>query len=56
MRILFEVCKVEGYLQRLGNYYRVRHYGGKAENGKGLFSCYQQSKEYTQEQIENIRF
>jgi hypothetical protein len=29
--------------------------GGKAENGNGLFSYYQQSKEHVQEQIENIK-
>jgi hypothetical protein len=55
MRTICEVCKVEGYLQQLGDYYRVRHYGGKADNGKGLFSYHQQSKENVQEQIENIK-
>ena len=51
MRIICEVCKQEGYLQQLGNYYRVRHYEGKAEYGKSKFFYHQQSKEYAQAQL-----
>jgi hypothetical protein len=51
MRIICEVCKVEGYLQQLGNYYRVRHYNGKAEFGKSKFYYHQQSKNYADEQL-----
>ena len=53
MRIICEVCKVEGYLQQLGNYYRVRHYNGKAEYGKSKFYYHQQSKEYAEQQLSN---
>ena len=44
MRIICEVCKQEGCLQQLGNYYRVRHYEGKAEYGK--FYYHQQTPAY----------
>ena len=53
MRIICEVCKQEGYLQQLGNYFRVRHYNGKAEYGKSKFYYHQQSKEYAQQQLSN---
>ena len=46
MRIVCEVCKQEGYLQQLGNYYRVRHYRGKAEYGKSKFYYHQQTISY----------
>jgi hypothetical protein len=51
MRIICEVCKQEGYLQQLGNYYRVRHYTGVGENGKGKFSYHQQTKDWVQNQL-----
>ena len=51
MRIICEVCKQEGYLQQLGNYYRVRHYIGKGENGNGKFSYHQQTKDWVQNQL-----
>jgi hypothetical protein len=46
MRIVCEVCKQEGYLQQLGNYYRVRHYRGRAEYGKSTFYYHQQNPAY----------
>ena len=48
MRIICEVCKQEGYLQQLGNYYRVRHHEDKAGNGKGRFYYHQQTKDWVQ--------
>ena len=36
----------KGYLQQLGNYYRVRHYQGKDEYGKSKFYYHQQSLAY----------
>ena len=51
MRIICEVCKQEGYLQQLGNYFRVRHYKGKVEYGKSKFFYHQQSKKYVEEQL-----
>jgi hypothetical protein len=52
MKIECEVCHALGYLQKLGNYYRVRHYQdlGK-ETGKSRFFYHQQSKEYALRQI-----
>jgi hypothetical protein len=48
MKIVCEVCKVEGYLQHIGpNYYRVRHYAG-VENGKPKFEYHKQSLQYVQ--------
>ena len=55
MRILCEVCKLEGYLQQLGNYYRVRHYECKSEHGKGRFFYHHQSKDWVQKQSENTK-
>jgi hypothetical protein len=46
MRIFCDVCKQEGYLQQLGNYYRVRHYQGKVEYGKSKFYYHQQCRLY----------
>ena len=51
MRIICEVCKQEGQLQQLGNYYRVRHYEGKGENGKVKFSYHQQTKVWVESQL-----
>ena len=40
-------CHKLGYLQQLGNYFRVRHYDGvNPITGKSKFSYHQQSKEY----------
>jgi hypothetical protein len=48
MKIVCEVCRVEGYLQHTSqNYYRVRHYVG-VENGKPRFEYHKQSLEYVQ--------
>ena len=46
MRIICEVCKQEGYLQQLGNYFRVKHYQGKSECGRSKFFYHQQSLVY----------
>ena len=54
MRIICQVCKQQGYLQQLGNYYRVRHYQGIKENGKGKFTYHQQTKDWVQKQLNNI--
>jgi hypothetical protein len=36
-----------GYLQRLGNHYRIKHYAGKnSETGKAKFYYHQQTREY----------
>ena len=49
MKITCEVCKQEGYLQRLGNYYRVRHYDNNARaNGKYAFFYHKQTQEYAE--------
>ena len=53
MRIICEVCKIEGYLQQLGNYYRVRHYNGKVEYGKSKFYYHQQSPSYVKAQLQS---
>ena len=50
MRIICEICSQEGYLQQLGNYYRVRHYQGKIEHSKGKFFYHQQTKDWVQSQ------
>ena len=55
MRIVCEVCKVEGYLQQLGNYFRVRHYEGIADNGKPKFSYHQQSKNYAETKLLELK-
>ena len=50
MRILCQVCGIEGYLQHIGkNYYRVRHYIG-FRDGKPVFEYHRLSIEY----VENI--
>ena len=46
MKIVCQVCGIEGYLQHIGkNYYRVRHYIGY-EDGKPKFKYHRQSPEY----------
>jgi len=52
VRIICEVCKESGYLQQLGNYFRVRHYAGiNPETGKAKFYYHQQTKEYALSQM-----
>ena len=52
MKIVCQVCGVEGYLQRIGkNYYRVRHYVGY-KNGKPVFKYHRQDPEYVQRFID----
>ena len=52
MRITCQVCSQEGYLQQLGNYFRVRSYAGEdAETGKARFYYHKQSKEYALNQM-----
>ena len=52
MRIVCKVCSQIGYLQQLGNYFRVRHYAGiDPETGKAKFYYHQQTKEYVETQL-----
>jgi hypothetical protein len=52
VKIECEVCHQVGYLQQLGNYFRVRHYAGIDKNiGKARFYYHQQTKEYALSQI-----
>jgi hypothetical protein len=54
-KIECEVCHEIGYLQQLGNYFRVRHYAGiNPTTGKSKFYYHQQSKEYAESQLANI--
>ena len=47
MRVKCETCGIEGYLQVLGNYARIRHYSGiDPTNKKSKFYYHQQSKAY----------
>jgi hypothetical protein len=56
MRIICEVCKQEAYIQKLGNYYRCRHYVGKdSKTGKAKFYYHPQSKGYAETQIALIK-
>jgi hypothetical protein len=53
VKIECQVCHQIGYLQQLGNYFRVRHYAGKnIETGKAKFYYHQQTREYALTQIE----
>ena len=52
MKIECEQCHEEGYLQQLGNYFRVRHYAGmNPKTGKSKFIYHQQSKPYALSQL-----
>jgi hypothetical protein len=52
MKIECEICHQVGYLQQLGNYYRVRHYSGiNTETGKSKFQYHQQSKSYVSSKV-----
>ena len=56
MRIKCQVCQVDGYLQVLGNYARVRHY--KRINPitkKSEFFYHQQSKDYVERTLRDIK-
>jgi hypothetical protein len=56
VKIECRVCHQLGYLQQLGNYYRVRHYAGKNKNtGKAKFYYHQQTREYALSQLSNIK-
>ena len=56
VKIECEKCHVIGYLQQLGNYYRVRHYEGISDStGKSTFSYHQQGKEYALSQLALLR-
>jgi hypothetical protein len=47
-----EVCHQQAYIQKLGNYYRCRHYAGKdPKTGKAKFYYHQQTKEYAENQL-----
>ena len=51
MKIECEQCHKVGYLQQLGNYFRVRHYEGINPNtGKSKFYYHQQSRDWAQKQ------
>jgi len=52
MRINCEVCGIEGYLQTLGDYHRVRHYEGiNPEAGESKFHYHQESKDWVQKKL-----
>jgi hypothetical protein len=52
VRIVCQICSQEGYLQQLGNYFRVRHYASiSPETGKAKFYYHQQIKEYAETQL-----
>jgi hypothetical protein len=49
MRLRCQQCKIDGYLQRIGNYYRIRHYKGlNPITRKSEFFYHQQSKDYVE--------
>jgi hypothetical protein len=52
MNVVCEQCKTIGYLQQLGNYYRVRHYLGIDQTTRKLkFVYHKQSIGYAQSQV-----
>ena len=52
VKIECQVCHKLGYLQQLGNYFRVRHYAGKNKTtGKAKFYYHQQNREYAETQL-----
>ena len=56
MRIRCEVCNQEGYIQKLGNYYRVRPYQSiDKTSGKSKFYYHQQNQVYAESQMNLIR-
>jgi hypothetical protein len=55
MKIVCQICGVEGYLQHISrNYYRVRHYVA-FKNGKPVFKYHRQDPEYIQTLLEQER-
>jgi hypothetical protein len=53
LKIVCQVCGVEGYLQHIGkNYYRVRHYV-EFRKGKPYFQYHKQDSKYVHSQREN---
>jgi hypothetical protein len=56
MRIKCEVCGEFGYLQKLGDYYRVRHYSSQArEKGKYSFYYHKQTIGFAEEQLKAVK-
>ena len=56
MRVKCQVCQVDGYLQVLGNYARVRHYKGiNLITKKSEFFYHQQSKDYVERTLKDIK-
>ena len=52
LRVVCQVCGVQGYLQHIGkNYYRVRHYD-RYSNGKPVFKYHRQDPEYIYKLLE----
>jgi hypothetical protein len=47
--------KVSYYLQQLGNYYRLRHYEGIGDNGKPTFSYHQQTRDYAETKLRELK-
>ena len=46
VKIVCQLCRIEGYLQHIGkNYYRIRHYVG-FNNGKPVFKYHRQDPQY----------
>ena len=54
MRVKCQVCQVDGYLQVLGNYARIRHYD-KIKDGKSTFYYHQISKTYAERCLSDIK-
>ena len=56
MKIECEQCHQVGYLQQLGNYFRIRHYEGiNPDTGKGRFYYHQQSRDWVQEHLSGTK-
>ena len=54
MKVKCEVCGIEGYLQTIGNYHRVRHYLNiDLITKKSKFTYHQQDKEYIDRILSN---
>ncbi len=54
VRIICEQCRESGYLQRIGNYYRIRHYDTIVD-GKSTFHYHQVSKQYAEKCLSEIK-
>ena len=56
MKIKCEICGEYGYLQKLGNYYRVRHYNPQAQaNNKYAFYYHKQTVAYAEAQLKALK-